>query len=228
MLAEPVRIRGSNFKMVPNPTGDKWQGDLDLPLDWAAGMEAFQLLLTEHIAAVESSSTRPNELTRAVSEQWKNMRPFWKNSPYEIDIAMREAIHDGLDMTVAPLKNIVMRKTIENVVVSHLSEVMVASDEIRHSLLVPGSNVSNFVKYYFNHIRDRVARDRVIKVVNGEVTVLNGGVNVSEEERDKRNAIWIVLMFRMICWFLLHDFNKRDVNIIPSDLKDSRMPVAIG
>jgi hypothetical protein len=213
MLAKPVRIRGSNFKMLPNPTEDKWQGDLGLLLDWAAGMEAFQLLLAEHIAAVDSSPTGPNELTLAVSEQWKKMRPFWKNSLNEIDIDMREAIHDGLDMTISPLENIAMRETIENVVVTHLLEVVRASDEIRHSLLVPGSNVNSFVQYYFNIIR--------VKVANGEV-------KVSEGERDKRNAIWIALMFRMICWFLLHDFDKADVNIIPSELKGSRIPVAIG
>jgi hypothetical protein len=68
MLAKPVRIRGSNFKMLHNPIGGKWQGDLGLLLDWAAGMEAFQLLLTKHIAAVDLSPIGPNELTLAVSE----------------------------------------------------------------------------------------------------------------------------------------------------------------
>ena len=36
------------------------------------------------------------------------------------------------------------------------------------------------------------------------------------------------LIFRMVCWFSLHDFDKNDVNIMPADMKGSRMPVFIG
>lgn len=46
-------------------------------------------------------------------------------------------------------------------------------------------------------------------------------LNVSHED------IWCTLVFRMICWLMLHDFNKMDVQIHKSELFGSRMPVYI-
>lgn len=45
------------------------------------------------------------------------------------------------------------------------------------------------------------------------------------KEKEVRNTIWISLVFRMLCWLLLHDFDKADVKIVPSELKGSRMPI---
>lgn len=39
--------------------------------------------------------------------------------------------------------------------------------------------------------------------------------------------IWRVLVFRMICWLMLHDFNSDDVQVSKSELLGSRMPVYI-
>ncbi|KAJ6779631.1 hypothetical protein PWT90_06493 [Aphanocladium album] len=39
--------------------------------------------------------------------------------------------------------------------------------------------------------------------------------------------IWCTLVFRMICWLMLHDFNKLDVQISKSELLGSRVPVYI-
>lgn len=39
--------------------------------------------------------------------------------------------------------------------------------------------------------------------------------------------IWCTLVFRMMCWLLLHDFNKKDVQISKSELYGSRLPVYI-
>jgi hypothetical protein len=39
--------------------------------------------------------------------------------------------------------------------------------------------------------------------------------------------IWCVLVFRMICWLMLHDFNKKDVQVSKSELLGSRLPVYI-
>ncbi|KAK3315708.1 hypothetical protein B0H66DRAFT_604036 [Apodospora peruviana] len=40
-------------------------------------------------------------------------------------------------------------------------------------------------------------------------------------------AIWCTLVFRMLCWLLLHDFHKKDVQIPKSELLGSRLPVYI-
>lgn len=39
--------------------------------------------------------------------------------------------------------------------------------------------------------------------------------------------IWYTLVFRMLCWLLLHDFHKKDVQISKSELLDSRLSVYI-
>ncbi|KAK3906390.1 hypothetical protein C8A05DRAFT_40811 [Staphylotrichum tortipilum] len=41
------------------------------------------------------------------------------------------------------------------------------------------------------------------------------------------SAIWCTLVLRMLCWLLLHDFNKKDVQIPKSELMGSRLPVYI-
>ncbi|EAQ85532.1 hypothetical protein CHGG_09546 [Chaetomium globosum CBS 148.51] len=41
------------------------------------------------------------------------------------------------------------------------------------------------------------------------------------------SAIWCTLVLRMLCWLLLHDFNKKDVQISKSELLGSRLPVYI-
>ena len=40
--------------------------------------------------------------------------------------------------------------------------------------------------------------------------------------------IWCTLVFRMICWLMLHDFDKVDVQVPKSELRGSRMPVYLG
>ncbi|CRK18969.1 hypothetical protein BN1708_012465, partial [Verticillium longisporum] len=39
--------------------------------------------------------------------------------------------------------------------------------------------------------------------------------------------IWCTLVFRMICWLMLHDFNKNDRQISKSELRGSRLPIYI-
>ncbi|KAL7931590.1 hypothetical protein V8C35DRAFT_309856 [Trichoderma chlorosporum] len=47
------------------------------------------------------------------------------------------------------------------------------------------------------------------------------GLDVSHDD------IWSTLVFRMICWLMLHNFNKKDVQLPKSELLGSRMPVYI-
>lgn len=43
----------------------------------------------------------------------------------------------------------------------------------------------------------------------------------------RRNNVWCTLVFRMVCWLLLHDFDKNDVQIDKGELMGSRLPVYI-
>lgn len=48
-----------------------------------------------------------------------------------------------------------------------------------------------------------------------------------DEEGQLAEEIWCTLLFRMLCWLLLHDFHKKDVQISKSELFGSRLPVYI-
>jgi hypothetical protein len=50
---------------------------------------------------------------------------------------------------------------------------------------------------------------------------------VEPEEMQEISDLWCVLIFRMICWLLLHDFHKMDVQIDKDGLFGSRLPVYI-
>ncbi|KAK1775109.1 hypothetical protein QBC45DRAFT_336080 [Copromyces sp. CBS 386.78] len=40
-------------------------------------------------------------------------------------------------------------------------------------------------------------------------------------------AIWCTLIFRMLCWLQLHDFDKKDIQFAKSELRGNRLPVYI-
>ncbi|KAI0137106.1 hypothetical protein BJ170DRAFT_44056 [Xylariales sp. AK1849] len=53
------------------------------------------------------------------------------------------------------------------------------------------------------------------------------GTTMSDRFEPRRNDIWSTLVFRMLCWLLLHDFGKKDVQMSKSELLGSRLPVYI-
>ncbi|KAL2205613.1 hypothetical protein CC79DRAFT_1371416 [Sarocladium strictum] len=60
-------------------------------------------------------------------------------------------------------------------------------------------------------------------------TVEDGQIALYLLDSDELSAedIWCALVFRMICWLMLHDFHKDDVQIPKSELQGSRQPVYI-
>ncbi|KAK1759977.1 hypothetical protein QBC47DRAFT_117818 [Echria macrotheca] len=55
----------------------------------------------------------------------------------------------------------------------------------------------------------------------------NGTKEEAKHLEPRAAAIWCVLIFRMLCWLILHDFDKNDVQISKSELLGSRLPVYI-
>jgi hypothetical protein len=51
--------------------------------------------------------------------------------------------------------------------------------------------------------------------------------NDVQTQVEQAHDIWCTLVFRMLCWLLLHDFHKKDVQISKSELLGSRLPVYI-
>ena len=53
------------------------------------------------------------------------------------------------------------------------------------------------------------------------------GEDATTTLEEDASAVWCTLVLRMLCWLLLHDFHKRDVQIAKSELLGSRLPVYI-
>lgn len=54
-----------------------------------------------------------------------------------------------------------------------------------------------------------------------------GGGGGSRPRKLEAASVWCTLVFRMLCWLLLHDFSKMDVQISKSELLGNRLPVYI-
>lgn len=181
---------------------------------WTDEMKRYQEGLEDFMAVTKG--TAPHPLIRTISEQWTKMKQVWVEN---IDLDMRERIHDALDATTTHLQDPQNFLSLEvlSVVTSHITVVLAATDELQLKIHAPcadeNKDEAKLMKYYFDKVLPSVAS--------------NGG-NLDDDAKDKRTVIWLGLIFRMICWFLLHDFDKNDINRMDSALKGSRMPVFIG
>ncbi|TEY48989.1 hypothetical protein BOTCAL_0288g00190 [Botryotinia calthae] len=224
MLGKVTRIRGSNFKMIPNPTQDPWLKKAGSKPAWKVSklMTIFQEKLS-NISKQESNIDETSKLRPIdkIIKQWQDIQSL--NSGKEIDeynlsIEMREMIHDAIDDQTDYLLHDLRQKDVLQVVVAHLDKVTEILAQPKSSLnsIVSAQKEEPLLKIYFTDILPAVA------------PLVIDGKKLSPPEREQRTTIWVSLMFRMLCWLLLHDWNKDDKCGVPPDLKGSRMPVFIG
>lgn len=211
MLSKTFRIRGSNFRMLPNPTSDSWLKKTGAKASWkiTSIMEIFQSKLAEFISTEGFSSDHP---VSKISLRWKRITELDCSDEANLSLEVREAIHNALDERTDYLLSI-RQLDVLNVLVAHITKVIEVLDDPVSPLniIVLANKEDAFMSYYFQNIRVAVV-----------------GITGSKKEQEDRNVIWISLIFRMLCWLLLHDFDKADTKIVPADLKGSRMPVYIG
>lgn len=113
-----------------------------------------------------------------------------------------------------------------------IQELDAASDH-KHALLMD---------LYFRSVRARVV-DRVcdrLQKQKGSMPMASPTVRRStdfavelarkqprDELEEKVSDVWCTLVFRSLCWLLLHHFHEKDVQVEKSDLYESRQPVYI-
>ncbi|RFU81068.1 modin [Trichoderma arundinaceum] len=114
-----------------------------------------------------------------------------------------------------------------------LGRALAGSIRSNHSLL-PQSPTHGSIFKGGEHLTREVALDDFDEQL--EVTIPTG--NHIEPENTHSNVsladlevshddVWCTLVFRMVCWLMLHNFNKKDVQLPKSELLGSRMPVYI-
>lgn len=167
-------------------------------------MEVFQEKLQIHIAGEKYDE---NHQIQKIASQWKKISALDCTDEANLSVETREAIHDTIDSTTEYLLSLTQQEVL-SVLVAHITKVVEILDDPNSPLntIVLANKEDSLLNEYFNVVRPSVVGSK------GE----------------SRNTIWISLVFRMFCWLLLHDFDRADVNIVPSDLKGSRMPVYIG
>jgi hypothetical protein len=217
MLAKVFRIRGSNFRMIPNPTNDHWLKKIGPKASWKITrlMEVFQDKLSE---LIQAEGFGPDNPITSIASQWNTISKLECTDEGNLSIQVREAIHDALDERTEYL---LAQNQIDvlSVLVSHISKVIEILDDPNSPLntIVLANKEEALLSHYFYEIRPAVIGN-----------LDSNKKPLTRDEKDQRNTIWISLIFRMLCWLLLHDFDKADTKIVSSDLKGSRMPVYIG
>jgi hypothetical protein len=88
MLAVPVRLRGSNFKRVPNPTTDYYIANFNKK----TLVEEFQAKLCR---TTGSDTINRSEQIDGILTAWSDIKQYWHNDGDEIrfDIDLRESLH---------------------------------------------------------------------------------------------------------------------------------------
>ncbi len=190
-------------------------------------MEIFQIKLQDLIEQEEINSLEKGNKILDIARQCQRISDWNCTDEANLSIGARETIHDAVDDVTEYLLTLSQLEVL-SVLVAHITKVVDVLYDPNSPLntIVLANKEDALLSYYFNAIRRFVIGDRDPKQIGQELN--SKGEILSASEREQRNTIWIALIFRMLCWLLLHDFDKSDVKIVPSDLKGSRMPVYIG
>lgn len=224
MLGQVLRIRGSSFRMVPNPTSDQWGKLVGNKPSWTIArlLKVFQVKVKD---LAEQEGLFPEHKIRHMLGYMEKIFELGCEDEATLGIQCREAIHDSLDVVDIYLLSLKQAEVL-NVLVAHLTKVVDILDDAGSLLntIVQFSGVladkeESFLGYYFKELLPAVIQNLES---NKKLQPL------SNERKGQWTTIWISLMFRMLCWLLLHDFDTADVKIVPSNLKGSRMPIFIG
>lgn len=207
MLADVQRPRGSCFRMLPNPTSDYWMKNAKSKSTWEMTrlMEVFQW----HIASSSTGDPPSSPVLTKLLATGERLDFLSGKKDTDLTLDMRETIHDILDEQTQVLLSFSQTKVLA-VIAAHITQVIAVLSDISSPL--NSSSLTNkeeiLMQHYFAHVPPKVC--------------------LGPEGADERTAIWTTLMFRMLCWLLLHDFDSHDIMIVPSELRGSRMPIYIG
>jgi hypothetical protein len=206
--------------MLPNPTIDSWvkKPRPGGPSHWKIGnlLGVFGKKVKDL-----SNKTGLTESTTIINRRWDVLVRLHDLDEFKLALGTREILHDTVDeMTELLLK--LKQSDVLNVLLWHIDVVTAHLEDQKSPINTISFTHMNsaevLMNYYFNIIRPEI----VSWNSDGESKIL------SETEKEQRNSIWLALMFRMLCWLMLHDFDSTDTNLVDSDLKGNRMPIYIG
>ncbi|OLN87236.1 hypothetical protein CCHL11_03549 [Colletotrichum chlorophyti] len=113
---------------------------------------------------------------------------------------------------------------------SLLQTLDAASSSERHSVLVDiyvGPVRKRVIERVCRQLRNDRARKEVRQRGARSIASEASTELAIQHQEQQINNVWCTLVFRMICWLLLHDFHEKDIQIDKSEVYGSRLPVYI-
>ena len=168
--------------------------------------------------AISGGGESPAQIT-AILDACETLAPVWKNTDADIDIDLREAVHACINSCSAYLQEL-PQKTVTSVVGLHLAFAIDETEKMDW-IWASAEIEQRLMEHLFSHVRLHVAGYVAGDLPGKEV------FQMSLEKKREREDIWVTLVFRMCCWWMLHSLDETDIMILPPRLKGSRLPVYI-
>ncbi|KAK4610389.1 hypothetical protein CLAFUW4_13541 [Fulvia fulva] len=235
MLGRTFRLRGSNFKKLPNPT---YHGAWIDTFNACALMREFQ----SQLIALPGP---PSPQVLYIETVWlEKLEPVWADEESEIDITMREAAHDVIEQCDRFLTGKECGETaVIPVVTAHITTLLdqlLPTDSALSQL--EADDEAQLMSLYFNVLRPAVAEHAKrqdtnfplsASVHNAEPDLLigagekDGDGDVGKDGRVSEEEIWVMLQFRACLWWCLHEFDDSAAKVLDPRWMGSRLPVMI-
>ncbi|KAH6625009.1 hypothetical protein B0J18DRAFT_429932 [Chaetomium sp. MPI-SDFR-AT-0129] len=236
MLGKTLHIRQSAFRTLPNPT----------PYAWDKNFFDLRQLAKEYLKNITDSDLDLSlvpEVHRLTRNLVQTLHEDEMSENPDYSLPLLDTLHDILDgcddMLNASDRNLVLI-----VIREHFQEVLKLINEVRiitnkdddeSAVSQQGEDFSKltaaspelrqeaFMQLYFSKVLRQVRERAVVLYRLPQPSSTN-----SSRVRTEATVIWCTLVLRMMCWLLLHDFDKKDVQIPKSELLGSQLPVYIG
>ena len=247
MLGRTLHASGSAFRMLPNPTAYHWEKK---SFSMWKILEAYQ-------TRIEDGDIEDNDQISKIKKNLDLIIEARKHSPnLEFSVPTLDALHQSLDDVDYYLTSTVQEYLVVGILRVHFEAVLQLMNDptgdgpfTELNNATPERRQADFIHIYFNAVRPKVlemAPRRRFTTLTTPSTALTSLTSPPppeegedppplfqrqptgmEERNTKLLTIWHSLIFRMLCWLLLHDFHKNDVQIPKSELLGSRLPVYI-
>ncbi|KAK0642868.1 hypothetical protein B0T16DRAFT_173650 [Cercophora newfieldiana] len=248
MLCPILHIRGTGFRRLPNPTNHRW--DVKSLSFWPMLLSYEKCLMyhpppnvmgppeTANISAVDQirrilEGLRPETEASAhvdlgqqdpdVSQPWNGR--VSRQSP--IPFKLQRLLHGAL-VEIDTLMSNRPHAIVQTVLRIHLQEVFRGINE-RGAVTADDDGMTSGPRFQDIYDSSPETKCDTWMEVYFKSVLPKVMAEVTGRFPDEAGAVWHLLVFRMLCWLMLHDFDPNDVQIseMKRTLLGSRLPVYI-
>ncbi|KAF5614224.1 modin [Fusarium subglutinans] len=239
MIGQVFHIKDLCFRYIPNPCYCVWS---TRGFSFPKLLAAYQQYLHED---PEMANGQLSLHVNTIFAPKTGIRPG-DDTPQSYTWQAQDALHSVLDELDESLKDYSLprhgslRASLgQEMIGAHFDELLSQMNSASSTSLFLPANASNkedtLMKTYFQQILPAVLRSASmtffnLKNADSEFQVVKGeAAQTAEYAAYLRGAkeVWCTFVLRMICWLMLHDFHRDDVQIQKGSLFGSDMPVYI-